>query len=88
MTVGYLFYVVGYLGCLFLRSCFMPSGNALNKMVNFCLMTYPSGLYSFSLLFFFFFFVQSCLLFSKKTHDFAFGAVTRLLWGQGWQGTH
>jgi len=65
---------------LFLFSfLFMPSGNVSNAVVNFCLMTYPSGFYSFSLLFFL---VRNFLLVSKKIHDFHFGAVRDLLWGQ------
>lgn len=41
----------------------VPSCSVSNEMVNFCLITYPSGSYSFSLRVFL---VQNCLLFSKK----------------------
>lgn len=45
----------------------MPSGNVWNEMLNFCLMTYLSGFYSFSLLFFLvqivFYFLRNPMIF-------------------------
>lgn len=46
----------------------------------------PVGLINF--LFIFFLVVQNSLLLSKKNHYFPFRALTRLLWGEGWQVTH